>query len=71
MGILTTYVCDCCGGQSTQLTKFETVPYQTTINSWVIRVDNALLCLSCAAALTNAAIAGAAALQGTKQGVQL
>lgn len=71
MSLITTYVCDCCGGQSTDPTKFQSVPLQTNIDTWLIRVDNALLCNICAGSIITVATNEAHALKGTKTGVQL
>ena len=71
MAILTTYVCDCCGGQSQSLAKFTSQATTLSVNNWLVHIDSILLCTVCAAGLTAVVLGGLTTLQNTKTGVQL
>jgi hypothetical protein len=71
MGLMTTYVCDCCGGQSPDLTKFSGVPASFAVQSWQGEIENALLCLTCLSVLVSAINNAAATLKNSKQATQL
>lgn len=68
MATLTVYVCDCCGGQSTDLSKFAASPASCALSSSIVAVAQCLLCTTCG---TKIALAGQnqwAALAGSNTG---
>jgi hypothetical protein len=66
--IVTTYICDCCGAQSSNQASFNTAPVvgQSTVTS-----VSALLCSPCIAAASTAAQAALNARKGTFTGTVL
>lgn len=71
VGLLTTYVCDCCGAQSSDLSKFATVPAQFALGTFAGLVTGCLLCTICAGDLQTAGNVQWNAMVGSKKGVQL
>lgn len=71
MATIVTYVCDCCGGESTSLSKFEPQPITANLGSWMVTVQSALLCTICFPLILEAAMTEAQTQQGIRAGTQL
>jgi hypothetical protein len=72
MAIITTYVCDCCGGQSTSVGLFAPAPTQLKLGPWALTISNGpFLCNVCLKSLNVAATDAIAPLFNSKVGVTL
>ena len=70
MGLLTTYVCDCCGAMSPRLDLFAS-PASFALGGWAAEINGALLCTSCVSQIALAANGAVTALRGSASGTQL
>lgn len=71
MGLLTTYICDCCGGTSSTLAKFAPAPVQFKLGNWSAHIDSVLLCLSCVSTIQSNANTAVTVLLNSKVGTAL
>jgi hypothetical protein len=72
MAIITTYVCDCCGGQSTNISLFMPAPAQLKLGPWAVQISSGpFLCIPCFTAMQSAASAAVTPLFNSKVGVTL
>jgi hypothetical protein len=71
VAIITTYICDCCGAQSTDITKFAGQPAMAKVGNWSAAISGGLFCTVCMMDLAAGANALVAGLLNSKTGQEL